>query len=91
MKLHPLTMAVLLFSPAIAAHCRLGRTLSRITKTRSPITKSLSARTKNPASVTGFLDLTLNIPRLTPLFLPAAPLARTPRFLHFTIQSPSSL
>lgn len=47
MKLHPLTMAVLLFSPAIAAHCRLGRTLSRITKTRSAITESLSASTKN--------------------------------------------
>jgi len=75
MKLHPLTMAVLLFSPAIAARCRLGRTLSRITKTPSPITKSLSARTKKPASVAGFLYLRLSI---TPLSAPFS--SRDPTF-----------
>jgi hypothetical protein len=73
MKLHPLIMAVLLFSPAIAAHCRHGRTLSRITKIRSAITKSLSASTKKPASVAGFRYLRLCITRLSAPFLPSDP------------------
>jgi hypothetical protein len=53
--------------------------------------RTLSATTKKPASVAGFLYLTLNIPRLTALFLPPTHLSRTPRSLHFTIQTPSSL
>jgi hypothetical protein len=52
--------------------------------------RTLSATAKKPASVAGFLYLTINIPRLTPLFLPPAPLSRSPRSLHFTIQTPSS-
>jgi hypothetical protein len=90
MKLHPLTLAVLLFSPAIAALCRLGRTLSRITKTPSAITKSLSASTKKPASLAGFLFLRLSLTPLTALFLPLARVSHTPRSLKLTIQTPSS-
>jgi hypothetical protein len=90
MKLHPLTIAVLLFSPAIAAHCRLGRTLSRITKTRSAITKSLSASTKKPASVAGFLYLRLSSTRLSAPFLPATRLPLRPRAQKLIIQTPSS-
>jgi hypothetical protein len=84
MKLRLLAIVVSLLSPATAANCsrRLRRTLSANCPT-------LSATTKKPASMAGFLYLRLSMTRLTALFLPAAPLSRTPRSLQLTIQTPS--
>jgi hypothetical protein len=60
--------------------------------------RTLSASTKKPASLAGFLYLRLSMTRLTALFLrassrtlPAARASYSPRSLHSTIQTPSSL
>ncbi len=79
MKLYPLAIVVFLLSPATAASCSRRHC------------RTLSATAKKPASVAGFLYLRLSMTRLTALFLPAAPLSRTPRSLQLTIQTPSNL
>jgi hypothetical protein len=57
-----------------------------------PVTAALCLRPqKKPALLAGFLYLRLNISPLTSLFLPTAPLSRSPRSLQLTIQTPSSL
>jgi hypothetical protein len=58
MKLHLLAIVTSLLSPAIAAIC------SRRHR------RTLSATAKKPASVAGFLYLSLSITRLITLFLP---------------------
>jgi hypothetical protein len=86
MKLRLLAMVVLLFSPATAAHCA-----RRHCRTLSANCPTLSATTKKPASLAGFLYLTLTLTRLTALFLPAARASHTPRSLLLIMQTPSSL
>lgn len=83
MKLRLLAIVVFLFSPAIAANC------SRRHR------RTLSATAKKPASGAGFLylrlSMMLSMTHLLALFLPAAPLSRSPRSFQLTIQTPSSL
>ncbi len=83
MKLPLPPIVVFLLSPATAANnSRRHR-------------RTLSATAKKPASVAGFryliLSMMLSMTRLTALFLPAAPLSRSPRSLKLIIQTPSSL
>ena len=84
MKLPLLTMLVLLFCPATAAHYsrRHRRTLSAGTKTLSALALNLSASTKKPASLAGLRFLRTLLVSAHPCFAsrrpPCSHLALTP-------------
>jgi hypothetical protein len=52
--------------------------------------RTLSATAKKPASVAGFLYLSLSMTRLATLLLPTARLSHSSRALKLIIQTPSS-
>jgi hypothetical protein len=78
MKLRLLLIVLFLLFPLTATHS------SRRHR------RTLSPAAKKPASLAGFLHLTLCISHLTALFLLTVLLSRPPTALQLTIQTPSS-
>jgi hypothetical protein len=89
MKLPLLTMLVLLFRPATAAHYsrRHRRTLSAATKLSSALPRNLSPSTKKPANVAGLRFLPTLLVSTHPLFCFRRRPARTSPPLHSIIQT----